>query len=114
MEAPKRRRRSTAMMVTGIVSTALGAIAVGVGGVVWGDAQPQTICATDVVSHGELDLREEAECSGREGQSTAGIGMMIGGGAAIALGVPLLVVGARSVPVETKVGLGAASMRFRF
>ena len=95
---PRQKRRSTAMIITGIASGALGLVAVGVGATMFAASSGEQC----VVGGNEgLDLRGEVACKRDEPLQTAGIGLMIGGGAAVALGLPLLFIGAQRVPAAT-------------
>jgi hypothetical protein len=108
-------------MVTGIVASGLGVVAVAVGGVLFSDAEQQSCTVVDGSSGGgSLDLREpESACGDRDAQRTAAIGLLIGGGVGVAAGVPLLIVGARKVPVtqvgtRLRIGPTGASLAIRF
>ncbi|MEJ7728754.1 MAG: hypothetical protein WKG00_06020 [Polyangiaceae bacterium] len=99
-----RERNSTGMMVTGIVLTGVGVIALLSGAIVYTSAttarQYDTLCSGDVCSY-----------ENRDGEKVAGVAVMIAGGAAIAIGIPLLVIGARKVPVRGGAGAPAEPER---
>ena len=86
-----KERYSTGMMVSGIVLAGAGAFALLIGGAIFSAAdRGQVVCD-------EFGCRNESN----DDQKTTGIALMIAGGAGIAIGVPLLIVGARKVPVES-------------
>jgi hypothetical protein len=88
-DAAKTKRRSTGMMVTGIVLGSAGLLASVSGLVVVG------VCS-----------RNEAGESGSVGEDCddnsvpAGVGIAIAGGVGLAVGIPLIVVGAQKVPAQ--------------
>jgi hypothetical protein len=89
-----KERNSPGMMVTGIVLTGVGVIALLSGAIVYTSANTQQTydslgCASGYCSYDDHD-----------DEKTAGIAVMIAGGAAVAVGIPLLVIGARKVPVR--------------
>jgi hypothetical protein len=101
-------RNSIAMMVGGIVLTAGGVFTLGMGALVYAGAKSiQCDCI------GPCDCRDE---KGEIG----GIVLMAGGVAGLAVGIPLIVLGARKVPVEpgpeaaVLIGPGSAGLRCRF
>jgi hypothetical protein len=112
---PPRERRSTAMMVTGIVSGALGVLAAGAGSAMYVASDAQQ-CVVGGTGADTLDLRTSADCRRDETLRTGGLALMIGGGAAVALGLPLIIIGARRVPVTTglRLGPGTATLVGRF
>lgn len=73
------------MMVAGIVSLSAGGVAFFVGAALVAEANDQ-VCFDGNCKDEDLEI--------------AGIVTMVGGGALIALGIPLLIVGARKVPIE--------------
>jgi hypothetical protein len=86
-------RRSTGMMVGGILLTAFGAIGLGAGGVVYASSQTvqfDTTCTSNT----------NCFTTNRGGDKTAGIVLMVAGLAGIGVGIPLIVIGARKVPVD--------------
>lgn len=89
------RRRSTGMMVGGIIITALGAVAMGTGtGIYFGrgscDEFPRAIDIDGEVSRAP-------ECN-RSAAQNAGVAILAAGAIAVALGVPLWVLGGSDVP----------------
>lgn len=86
-----KKRRSTGMMVSGIVLTALGGVTLLAGAVVYGMAK-KTSCTYSATG--------ATFCSRNEDGATAGTIAMLLGGGMIAAGIPLTVVGARKVPVN--------------
>ncbi len=126
-----RQRRSTGLMVTGIVLMGVGAVSMAAGGALFaagggGDYD-------DCVEYSDYDYEsgyyetDSSGCGGNSTMKTAGIGMLIGGGSAIGLGLFFTIFGASkkggaaasatspatSVP-DVAVGLGSARLRWAF
>ena len=114
-------------MVTGIVLTGVGALGLLVGAVVYSKADTDE----DLVALCDVDGEFSSGCGASQddidGRKATGAGLMIAGGVGIAVGIPLLVVGARKVPVKQdtqqqkapeasflRVGPRGASVRFAF
>ncbi|WP_437629465.1 hypothetical protein [Sorangium sp. So ce854] len=85
---PQMRRRSKGMMVTGIVLTSLGAVAVIGGGLAFASAD-----SSDPLD-GELDYLDEGESA-----EDAGAALVVGGLVLAGVGIPLAIIGGRQVPV---------------
>jgi hypothetical protein len=92
-----KERNSTGMMVTGIVLTGVGVIALLSGAIVYTSANTQQ-------TYDELCSGDFCRYEDRDDEKVAAAAVMIAGGAAIAIGIPLLVVGARKVPVRGGAG----------
>jgi hypothetical protein len=92
------------MMVTGIVLTGVGVIALLSGAIVYTSANTQeqydNYCGGDFCTYENHDE-----------EKAAGVAVMIAGGAAIAVGIPLLVIGARKVPIRGGAGAPAEPER---
>lgn len=111
------KRRSTGMMVGGIVVLGVGSVSLLAGVVTVAAAQNATYrCNYD-------DYTDSCHFETDEGAQAAGIVMMVVGGAAVAVGLPLLLVGVSKVPVEeesawytpdVRVGLRGALAEWRF
>ena len=93
------------MMVTGIVLTGVGVIALLSGAIVYTSANTQQ--QYDVL----CDNGSYCSYDDHEDEKVAGVAVMIAGGAAIAVGIPLLVIGARKVPVRGGAGAPAEPER---
>jgi len=115
------KRRSTALMVSGIVLGTLGTGTMIAAGVIYRNAVQSEEECFRTVGQSSLPQLAGATCP------TAGIGkwfavpMAIGGGTLIAAGIPMTIVGAWPVPdrkaagaPELRVGPGNASVRWRF
>jgi hypothetical protein len=87
---PRTKRRSTGMMVTGIVLTAVGGSAAVYGLHMIAMADP--ICTTTAYG--------ERECIGNEWKTTGTVFAILGG-VSMAVGIPLLIHGAGRVPANT-------------
>lgn len=109
-------RRSTGLMVTGIVITSLGTISSGIGGV---------MMLAGVACPGREPGSGDSDGCGGSKSLLLGLGAIwLGGGTAgIGLGVPLWFVGAQEVPVDDEawwrrptvaVGPGTIDARWRF
>jgi hypothetical protein len=117
-----RQRYSVAMMVTGIVAASAGVVLLLAGGTVLAEADNQQ-CICDPI----------CRCDDNSDQKTTGVVLLVSGGVAAAVGIPLIIVGARKVgdkpggdrkkPEEPEeatlaptlmVGARAASLRWRF
>lgn len=88
------RRHSTGMMVGGIVMTSLSPIPLFV-------AMVGSIAKTSCESSSEIDVsgyRSASDCSGYE--ETVYGGLLVGA-ALLAVGIPMIVIGAKKVPVAT-------------
>lgn len=103
---PATKRRSTAMMVTGIGLLSLGAIAGVSGGVIIG------VCRSG---------NAPPECN--KNSVPAGAGLIVAGVVGLAVGIPLTIVGSKRVPVEPAttgggpmlfIGPGSAAVRVAF
>lgn len=85
--APKERR-SSGMMAGGIVMISVGGLGLIIGS------------ALALSSGSSCSFDFSGSCSRDTGAQTAGYGMMIGGIISVAVGIPLLVYGAKKVPVR--------------
>ena len=135
-DVPKaRQRRSTGLMVTGIVLMGGGAGAMAAGGALVGVAGSDDSCGEYYDYDYESGYYETdfSGCGTDEGMQTAGIGLLIGGGSSIAVGLFFTIFGASKhggaaasasapeaplaepspVP-EIHVGLGSAQLRWAF
>jgi len=84
-------------MVTGIVLTSVGGLVILAGSLaVVGSTSTNFTCEGDV-------------CSSTSGSPAVGTGMIIGGLVGIALGIPLLVYGAKKVPIDPAASAPAAA-----
>lgn len=94
-----KERNSTGMMVTGIVLTGVGVVGLLSGAILYSAANTQQ-------TYDSLDCISSEYCNydDHEDEKVAGVALMIAGGAAIAVGIPLLVIGARKVPVRGGAG----------
>ncbi|WP_437805522.1 hypothetical protein [Sorangium sp. So ce1078] len=94
---PLTRRRSKGMMVTGIVLTSIGAVALVGGGLALASACSGAECGTEE----ELDPFEEDLTYAEEGgEQDAGYALIIGGLVFAGVGIPLAIIGGRKVPVQ--------------
>jgi hypothetical protein len=119
-----RQRYSVPMMVSGIVGASAGVILLLAGAAVF-SAADRTEC---ICSGGDF-----CNCNDNSDKKTTGVVLMVSGGVAAAIGIPLIIVGARKVgpkpggdqkkpeePEEAKrapvlmVGARSASLRWRF
>ncbi|WP_441285879.1 hypothetical protein ACSRUE_25600 [Sorangium sp. KYC3313] len=96
--APLTKRRSKGMMVTGIVLTSLGTIAILGGGLVIASTPSCSgdSCGYDTSSDPFADdtVYEEDDADG------AGVGLVVGGLVLAGVGIPLAIIGGRKVPVQ--------------
>ncbi|WP_437874295.1 hypothetical protein [Sorangium sp. So ce513] len=86
---PQMRRRSKGMMVTGIVLTSLGTVALIGGGLVLASAD-----SGDTIGD-ELGYIDEGES-----EEDAGAALVVGGLVLAGVGIPLAIIGGRQVPVD--------------
>ena len=112
VEAP---RPLGAVLVTGIVTSAVGLSAASVGGVLFATTPHEDGCPVLEAGQSCSDF----ESSAVKTQRAAGIGLLVGGGALLAASIPLLIVGARTRgraerSPEVFVGAGNARLRFQF
>ena len=84
--APAMERRSTGMMVGGIVLLSAGGLAMVIG---------SSLALTSTSS-----CTFQGFCSSNDGAQAAGYGVLIGGAVALAVGIPLLIYGAKKVPAQ--------------
>lgn len=102
-DAETTHRRSTPMMVTGIVMSGLGTVAIPTGALV--------ILASNCMDCSESMMAE---------RRLPGIALAAAGVALVGAGIPLWVIGAQHVPASQasaptiRVGAGAADVTFRF
>ncbi|WP_437519845.1 hypothetical protein WME79_25260 [Sorangium sp. So ce726] len=89
--APLTKRRSKGMMVTGIVLTSLGTVAVLGGGLVIAST---TSCSGDSCGYDSSSVYEEEDTDG------AGVGLVVSGLILAGVGIPLAIIGGRKVPVQ--------------
>lgn len=97
---PLTRRRSPAMMVTGIVLISVGALAGLTGGLIVAVCSADSgACDSSPPSTGfdEYDYLTTEEDDDIEGTGT---GLLVGGLIGVGVGIPLTIIGARKVPVE--------------
>ena len=96
-EPEKKERFSTAMMVSGIVLAAAGVVGLFAGAAVYAEAKRDedriAPCAVPIEG-GDPSCPSPPD---RDDEKAAGVALMIAGGVGIAVGVPLLIVGARKV-----------------
>ncbi|WP_437283444.1 hypothetical protein WME90_23575 [Sorangium sp. So ce375] len=103
--APLTKRRSKGMMVTGIVLTSLGTVAVLGGGLVIASSCSGDGCGYDDSSSDPFSDNVDYEESDTEG---AGVGLVIGGLVLAGVGIPLAIIGGRKVPVQPEKQAAAA------
>ncbi|AKT42130.1 hypothetical protein [Chondromyces crocatus] len=98
-EAPPAMQRRPGLMAAGISLSAVGLFTGGLGAIALGT------CA-GAPSRADRAGGDASGSQGREGGCLTGLswGLVIGGTAAMAVGVPLLVIGARKVPVQAAQG----------
>ncbi|WP_437729688.1 hypothetical protein [Sorangium sp. So ce1335] len=94
---PQMRRRSKGMMVTGIVLTSIGAVALIGGGLAFASAD-----SGDPVED-EFGYLDEGESA-----ADAGAALVVGGLIFAGVGIPLAIIGGRKVPVEPAKSAAAA------
>ena len=88
----QKQRRSSGMMAGGIVLLSAGGLAMAIGAVV----------ALSVSSQCAFNFSIDSGCQTDTSTQTTGYGMMIGGLIGVAVGIPLLVYGAKKVPVKAE------------
>jgi hypothetical protein len=89
MEAPPPlERRSTGMMVGGIVLLSAGGLAMVIG--------------SSLALNNGCTAFDGFGCSSNGDSQTAGYGVLIGGAVALAVGIPLLIYGSKKVPVRAE------------
>lgn len=93
-----KERRSSGMMGGGIALVSAGGLAMAIGAVV----------ALDASSHCDFSFSFDTVCHTDTAAQTAGYGVLIGGIVAVAVGIPLLVYGAKKVPVKADAAPAAA------
>jgi hypothetical protein len=93
-----KERRSTGMMVTGIVLAGIGGLGFIVGVAVYSTAESRISDCAYVYDYGAYGSCDDDS----DERQAAGIGMMIAGGALLAVGIPLAVVGGRKVSTKSK------------
>ncbi|WP_080682321.1 serine/threonine-protein kinase [Sorangium cellulosum] len=94
---PLTRRRSKGMMVTGIVLTSIGAVALLGGGLALAaDSATDPEYTGDPTDPFEEELGYEEDASAAE----AGVALILGGVVFAGVGIPLAIVGGRKVPVQ--------------
>ena len=95
---PQKERRSTGMMVSGIVLTSLGGLVTLVGSLV-------------AVSSGSTTVTcDDTGCFSTRNDSTElGTGLIVGGLVSIAVGIPLIVYGSKKVPIDPAAAAPAAA-----
>ncbi|WP_437302084.1 hypothetical protein [Sorangium sp. So ce388] len=107
---PLTRRRSKGMMVTGIVLTSIGAVALLGGGLALASTCSGSDCDAgsfdDSLDDESLDYLDE-EDSGAE----AGYALIIGGLVFAGVGIPLAIIGGRRVPVQPEKNAASAPAR---
>lgn len=99
---PLTRRRSPAMMVTGIVLISVGALAGLTGGLIVAVCSADSgACESTPTSTGfdEYDYLTTEEDDDIQGTGAA---LLVGGLIGVGVGIPLTIIGARKVPVEPK------------
>jgi hypothetical protein len=85
------QRRSTGMMITGLILSGLGAVSLFTGVAVYAAGSSSDDCSYN--GYG-------SSCSSDSGAQAAGVGFMVGGLIGIGVGIPLAIVGGRKVPVD--------------
>lgn len=85
-------RRSTGMMVGGVVLLSVGGLGLVIGSSLALSSSASTTC----------DFRFGGCSSSSGGSQTAGYGVLIGGAIAVAVGIPLLIYGAKKVPARAE------------
>lgn len=93
----EKERRSTGMMVAGIVLTGVGAISLIAGALTYSLAAVNT--TNDALSC-SLNTTVSNCAKDHSGQQAAGAVMMVAGVAGIGVGIPLWIIGGRKVPVD--------------
>ncbi|WP_437322566.1 hypothetical protein [Sorangium sp. So ce381] len=95
--APLTKRRSKGMMVTGIVLTSLGTVALLGGGLVLASSSS---CAGDSCGYDSSDPFADDEVYEEDDTEGAGVGLVVGGLVLAGVGIPLAIIGGRKVPVQ--------------
>ncbi|KYG02532.1 hypothetical protein BE20_50480, partial [Sorangium cellulosum] len=94
---PLTRRRSKGMMVTGIVLTSIGAVALLGGGLaIAASSATDPDYTGDPTDPFEEDFTYEEDASAAD----AGVALIVGGVVFAGVGIPLAIVGGRKVPVQ--------------
>ena len=97
---PAMERRSSGLMVTGIVLMSAGALAAAVGAVGLTNTSTNTAGNDDCSNHGGCSTLSEG----------AGVGLVAGGLVGVAVGVPLTLIGAKKVPVDKTTALAGTGL----
>ncbi|WP_437901567.1 hypothetical protein [Sorangium sp. So ce124] len=95
--APLTKRRSKGMMVTGIVLTSLGTVALLGGGLVLASSSS---CSGDSCGYDSSDPFADDEVYEEDDTEGAGVGLVVGGLVLAGVGIPLAIIGGRKVPVQ--------------
>jgi hypothetical protein len=95
---PRYERKSTAMMASGIALTAVGSIGILVGSALASTAGSQIDVYCELPGGGGAFVCEQRTDTA---QQYAGIGLIVGGGLALAGGIALWVIGGKRVPVAS-------------
>jgi hypothetical protein len=114
-------------MIGGILSTSIGAILVGVGAVLFVDAENrQVVRGCDCSTNGPCNCGGGFDASNEDDRKTTATVVMVVGGVLTAAGIPMIIVGARKVPIdpaeepkaslapELRVSASKAALRWRF
>ena len=92
---PALERRSTGMMVGGIVLLSAGGLAMVIG--------------SSVALTSSTGCTFNGFCSSGEGSQAVGYGVLIGGAVALAVGIPMLIYGAKKVPARPEAATALAA-----
>jgi hypothetical protein len=98
----QKERRSSGMMTGGIVVLSAGGLAMAIGGVMVAGAS----------SHCTFNFDSPNFCTTDTSTQTTGYGILIGGIIGVAVGIPLLVYGAKKVPVKVDGAPEAATAKW--
>ncbi|XXY50648.1 hypothetical protein WME91_05840 [Sorangium sp. So ce269] len=103
---PLTRRRSKGMMVTGIVLTSIGAVALLGGGLALASTCSGADCGSDPLGDDSLDYIDQ-----EDSDQDAGYALILGGLVFAGVGIPLAIIGGQRVPVQPEKKAASAPAR---